>query len=128
MNYPTGKAHLLMLIADPVAHVRAAQVVNSIFEKKKLDAFLIPIHVPAADLTDIVPRLLSSATSKVATGSSSPSCRRTAQDMCPAPIRCTVKSWMYFTARRGSQKLRRACSIVLLLNCARSSVTAHNTS
>jgi shikimate 5-dehydrogenase len=57
MNYPTGKTHLLMLIADPVAHVRAAQVVNPIFEKKKLDTFLIPIHVPAADLTDIVPRL-----------------------------------------------------------------------
>ena len=51
MNYPTGKTHLLMLIADPVAHVRAAQFVNPIFEKKGLDAFLVPIHVRAADLS-----------------------------------------------------------------------------
>ena len=57
MNYPTGKTHLLMLIADPVAHVRAAQFVNPIFEKKGLDAFLVPIHVRSADLADVVPRL-----------------------------------------------------------------------
>ena len=42
MNYPTG-THLLMLIADPVAHVRAA--------------FLVPIHVRSAELADVVPRL-----------------------------------------------------------------------
>jgi shikimate dehydrogenase len=57
MNYPTGKTHLFMLIADPVAHVRAAQFVNPIFEKKGLDAFLMPVHVRAADLADVVPRL-----------------------------------------------------------------------
>ena len=57
MIYPSGKTHLLLLIADPVGHVRAAQFVNPIFEKKKLDAFLIPIHVRAADLSDVVPRL-----------------------------------------------------------------------
>ena len=57
MNYPSGKTHLLMLIADPVAHVRAARFVNPILEKKKLDAFLLPIHVRAADLSDVVPRL-----------------------------------------------------------------------
>ena len=57
MNYPTGKTHLLMLIADPVAHVRAAQFVNPIFEKKGLDAFLVPVHVRSAELADVVPRL-----------------------------------------------------------------------
>jgi len=57
MNYPTGKTHLLMLIADPVAHVRAAQFVNPIFEKKSLDAFLVPIHVRTAELADVVPGL-----------------------------------------------------------------------
>ena len=46
-----------MLIADPVAHVRAAQFVNPIFEKKGLDAFLVPIHVRSAELADVVPRL-----------------------------------------------------------------------
>ena len=56
MNYPTG-THLLMLIADPVAHVRAAQFVNPIFEKKGLDAFLVPVHVRSAELADVVPRL-----------------------------------------------------------------------
>jgi shikimate dehydrogenase len=57
MNYPSGTTHLLLLIADPIAHVRAAQFVNPILEKKNLDAFLIPIHVRAADLSDVVPRL-----------------------------------------------------------------------
>ena len=57
MNYPTGKTHLLMLIADPVAHVRAAQFVNPIFERKGLDAFLVPVHVRSAELADVVPRL-----------------------------------------------------------------------
>jgi shikimate dehydrogenase len=57
MNYPTGKTHLFLLIADPVAHVRAAQFVNPIFERKGLDAFLLPVHVRAGDLTDVVPRL-----------------------------------------------------------------------
>lgn len=57
MNYPSGKTHLLLLIDDPVAHVRAAQFINPIFERKKLDAFLVPIHVRAADLSDVVPRL-----------------------------------------------------------------------
>lgn len=57
MNYPSGKTHIYMLLADPVSHVRAAQFVNPIFERKGLDAFLIPMHVRAADLADVVPRL-----------------------------------------------------------------------
>jgi shikimate dehydrogenase len=57
MNYPTGKTHLFLLIADPVAHVRATQFVNPIFERKRLDAFLLPVHVRAGELTDVVPRL-----------------------------------------------------------------------
>jgi shikimate dehydrogenase len=57
MNYPSGNTHLFMLIADPVAHVRAAQFVNPILEQKGVDAFLIPVHVRAGDLSDVVPRL-----------------------------------------------------------------------
>src|SRR5262249_54237155 len=49
--------HLFLLLADPVAHVRAAEFVNPIFERKALDAFLMPIQVPVADLADVVPRL-----------------------------------------------------------------------
>lgn len=57
MHYPSGATHIYMLLADPVAHVRAAQFVNPILERKGLDAFLIPMHVRAADLSDVVPRL-----------------------------------------------------------------------
>lgn len=57
MNYPSGKTHLWIVIADPVAHVRAAFFFNPIFERKRLDAFLLPVHVRAADLEDVVPRL-----------------------------------------------------------------------
>jgi shikimate dehydrogenase len=57
MHYPSGKTHLFFLIADPVAHVRAAQFVNPIFEHRGLDAFLLPVHVRVSDLEDVVPRL-----------------------------------------------------------------------
>jgi shikimate dehydrogenase len=57
MNYPTGKTHIFFLIADPVAHVRAAQFINPLFEKQNLDAFLLALHVAAADLVDVIPRI-----------------------------------------------------------------------
>jgi shikimate dehydrogenase len=57
VNYPSGKTHIYMLLADPVTHVRAAQFINPILERKGIDAFLIPVHVRAADLADVVPRL-----------------------------------------------------------------------
>jgi shikimate dehydrogenase len=55
--YPSGKTQLLAIIGDPVAHVRAPLFFNPKFEAMGLDAFLFPLHVPAAALADVVPRL-----------------------------------------------------------------------
>ncbi|HET6518245.1 MAG TPA: hypothetical protein VFG47_00280, partial [Geminicoccaceae bacterium] len=57
MRYPSGKTHLYAILADPVAHVRAAEFFNPVFEREGLDAFLVPLHVRAADLRETVPRL-----------------------------------------------------------------------
>lgn len=57
MSHLSGKTHLWALIADPVAHVRAPAFVNPMFERKGLDGFLLPLHVRANDLAEVVPRL-----------------------------------------------------------------------
>jgi shikimate dehydrogenase len=57
MRQPSGKTHLLAVIADPVAHVRAPSFMNPLLEAKGFDAFAVPLHVRAADLADVVPRL-----------------------------------------------------------------------
>jgi shikimate dehydrogenase len=57
MSIPSGKTQLLAIIGDPVAHVRAPFFFNPKFEAMGLDAFLFPLHVPAAELADVVPRL-----------------------------------------------------------------------
>jgi shikimate dehydrogenase len=54
---PTRKTHLYAILADPVAHVRAAEFYNPVFHARGLDAFLFPLHVRPEDLADVVPRL-----------------------------------------------------------------------
>lgn len=57
MRQPSGKTHLWALVADPVTHVRAPSFVNPMFEARGLDGFLVPLHVRAGDLADVLPRL-----------------------------------------------------------------------
>ncbi len=57
MRQPSGRTHLWVLVADPVAHVRAPSFVNPMFEARGLDGFLMPLHVRVADLADVLPRL-----------------------------------------------------------------------
>ena len=52
MRYPSGKTHLWAIIGDPVSHVRAPFFFNPLFEERGLDAFLFPLHVPAAAFYD----------------------------------------------------------------------------
>ena len=57
MRYPSGITQLVPIIGDPVEHIRAPLFFNPAFERKGLDAFLFPLHVPAAELADVLPRL-----------------------------------------------------------------------
>jgi shikimate dehydrogenase len=54
---PTGKTHLYAILAHPVAHVRAAEFYNPVFQARGVDAFLVPLHVLPEDLAEVVPRL-----------------------------------------------------------------------
>ncbi len=54
---PTGKTHLYAILAHPVAHVRAAEFYNPVFEAHGVDAFLFPLHVLPEDLAAVVPQL-----------------------------------------------------------------------
>jgi shikimate dehydrogenase len=53
----SGKTHLYAILADPVAHVRAAEFFAPAFAAHGLDAALIPLHVLPADLATVVPAL-----------------------------------------------------------------------
>lgn len=46
----TGRTRLFAVIADPVAHVRAPEVFNALFEREGTDAVLVPIEVAAEHL------------------------------------------------------------------------------
>ncbi|MGI9420780.1 MAG: shikimate dehydrogenase family protein [Geminicoccaceae bacterium] len=57
MHYPSGKTHLLAILAHPVGHVRASEFFAPIIQKEKRDAFLVPLHVLPKDLPEVVPML-----------------------------------------------------------------------
>jgi shikimate dehydrogenase len=53
----SGKTHLYAILAHPVAHVRAPEFLNPVFEAHGVDALIVPLHVRPEDLADVVPRL-----------------------------------------------------------------------
>lgn len=50
----TGKTRLFGVIADPIHHVRAPQMLNPLFLDWGVDAVLVPFHVPPGRLADAV--------------------------------------------------------------------------
>lgn len=57
MHYPSGKTHLIAILAHPVGHVRASEFFAPIIQAEKRDAFLVPLHVLPKDLPSMVPTL-----------------------------------------------------------------------
>ena len=57
MHYPSGKTHLLAILAHPVGHVRASEFFAPIIQAERRDAFLVPLHVLPKDLPPMVPML-----------------------------------------------------------------------
>ena len=57
MHYPSGKTHLLAILAHPIGHVRASEFFAPIIQREKRDAFLVPLHVLPKDLPEMVPVL-----------------------------------------------------------------------
>ena len=57
MQHLGGRTHLYLHIKDPHDVQGMAFVSNPVFEKKSLDAMLVPINVRKGDLEDVLPRL-----------------------------------------------------------------------
>ena len=57
MHYPSGKTHLIAILAHPVGHVSASAFYAPIIQAEKRDAFLVPLHVLPKDLPSMVPML-----------------------------------------------------------------------
>jgi len=50
----SGKTQVFMIVGDPVAQVRAPEVYNYLFAKHGIDAVLVPVKVPSAQLGGFV--------------------------------------------------------------------------
>jgi shikimate dehydrogenase len=50
----SGRTRVLVILADPIGHVRTPQALNAHFAKLGRDAVLIPVHVGAEDLAPMV--------------------------------------------------------------------------
>lgn len=50
----TGRTRLYGIVADPIAHVKAPQMLNPRFAAAAHDGVLVPFHVGAADLPDLI--------------------------------------------------------------------------
>jgi shikimate dehydrogenase len=58
----TGTTRLFFCMADPIDQVRAPEVFNSIFARHGIDAAMVPLRVPAAQLEATLRALLESPT------------------------------------------------------------------
>jgi shikimate dehydrogenase len=52
-----GTTKIYGCLADPIDHVRAPTIFTSIFNKKKIDAVMIPIYVSKSNLSDVIKSL-----------------------------------------------------------------------
>jgi shikimate dehydrogenase len=59
MRQPSGKTALYAILAHPVAHVRAPEFMNPIFEAEGRDGFIVPFHVLPEELEELIPRLVA---------------------------------------------------------------------
>lgn len=50
----TGKTAMVLMLADPVEHIRGTLVINGSFDALGLDAVIVPIHVRPPDLGSVV--------------------------------------------------------------------------
>ena len=55
----TGATRLYGIIGDPIAQVRSPETFNAGFAARRINAVLVPIHVPSAHFDSIVPALLA---------------------------------------------------------------------
>ena len=55
----TGKTRVFMVVADPIAQVRAPELYNGLFRRHGVDAVLVPAHVAPAHFTGFAQQVLA---------------------------------------------------------------------
>jgi shikimate dehydrogenase len=50
----SGTTRVFLILGDPVAQVRAPEVFNALFAQHGIDAVLVPVHIPSADVAAFV--------------------------------------------------------------------------
>jgi shikimate dehydrogenase len=50
----TGKTAVMLMLADPVSHIRGTSLINESFAALGLDAVIVPLHVAPADLDGVL--------------------------------------------------------------------------
>jgi shikimate dehydrogenase len=55
----SGKTHLTMILAHPIAHVRTPQAINELASQRGIDAVMVPVDVAPSDLGAVVGALRS---------------------------------------------------------------------
>jgi shikimate dehydrogenase len=58
VDFVNGRTRVYGIVGDPITQVRSPEMVTWEFQRRGLDAVLVPLHVPAADFDDVLPRLL----------------------------------------------------------------------
>lgn len=56
----TGRTRLYVVIGDPVAQVRAPELLNPLFVQSGIDAIMVPLQVAQGQLDDLLPALMQS--------------------------------------------------------------------
>ena len=51
MTEITGKTQIMLMLADPVGHIRGSALINDHFDKMGLDVAIVPLHVAPEDLS-----------------------------------------------------------------------------
>ncbi|OAK61404.1 hypothetical protein A3K87_20965 [Variovorax paradoxus] len=55
---PTGSTRLFAIIGDPIAQVQAPVMMNRLFVARRVDALMVPVHVTAANLRQVLNGLM----------------------------------------------------------------------
>lgn len=58
VDFIQGRTRMFGIIGDPIAQVRSPEMITWEFQRRGVDAVLVPLHVPAADFDGVMPALM----------------------------------------------------------------------
>ncbi len=58
VDFVSGKTRMYGIVGDPIEQVRSPEMITWEFHQRGVDALLVPLHVPAAQFDEVMPRLM----------------------------------------------------------------------